>query len=123
MTLSERLLWSCLKSKKLLGFDFDRQKPIDNFIVDFFCKELMLAIEIDGVSHEWKFEYDESRELTLRSLGIDVLRFKDSDVQSNLEGVVAFLEEYIVNLRISAEPTPIASQFAPPKRGDFKLAI
>lgn len=51
MTFSEILLWNELKQKKMLGYDFDRQKPLDNFIVDFFCKELGLVIEIDGDSH------------------------------------------------------------------------
>jgi len=50
-TLAEVLLWNQIKNKRLLGFDFHRQKPIDRFIVDFFCPGLMLAIEIDGVSH------------------------------------------------------------------------
>jgi very-short-patch-repair endonuclease len=50
-TYSERFLWRYLKRKQIKGYDFDRQKPIDNYIVDFFCNELMLAIEIDGESH------------------------------------------------------------------------
>lgn len=50
-TLSEVLLWLELKGKQMKGYDFHRQKPIDNYIVDFFCHELMLAIEIGGISH------------------------------------------------------------------------
>jgi very-short-patch-repair endonuclease len=53
-TLAEVLLWNQIKNKKLLGYDFHRQKPIDRFIVDFFCPDLMLAIEIDGASHGQK---------------------------------------------------------------------
>ena len=60
-TLSEILLWKYLKGKQMQGFDFDRQKPIDNFIVDFFCNELMLAIEIEGDSHTFNVEYDRNR--------------------------------------------------------------
>ncbi|NJR63962.1 MAG: DUF559 domain-containing protein [Cyanobacteria bacterium CRU_2_1] len=52
MTLGEVILWNHLKGKQLHGYDFDRQRPIDRFIVDFYCKELMLAIEIDGSSHD-----------------------------------------------------------------------
>ena len=48
MTLSEVLLWKSIKGKQMLGYDFDRQRPIDNYIVDFYCKDLKLAIEIDG---------------------------------------------------------------------------
>jgi very-short-patch-repair endonuclease len=51
MTLSEVLLWNELKQKKILGYDFDRQRPIKDYIVDFYCKELQLAIEIDGDTH------------------------------------------------------------------------
>ena len=53
-TLSEVLLWKYLKGGQMLGYDFDRQKPVDNFIVDFFCNELMLAIEIDGETHNYR---------------------------------------------------------------------
>jgi very-short-patch-repair endonuclease len=52
-TLSEVLLWQHLKGKQMLGYDFDRQKPINNFIIDFFCSELMLAIEIAGETHNY----------------------------------------------------------------------
>ena len=52
MTFSEVKLWNEIKNKKLLGYDFDRQRPVGNYIVDFFCKDLQLAIEIDGITHE-----------------------------------------------------------------------
>src|ERR1035437_5874771 len=58
MTLAEVLLWNELKRKKLLGYDFDRQRSIDEFIVDFFCKDLALAIEVDGSSHNFNEEQD-----------------------------------------------------------------
>ena len=54
MTPREVSLWQWLKKKQLLGYDFDRQRPIDQFIVDFYCKALKLATEIDGASHEGK---------------------------------------------------------------------
>ena len=50
-TFSEIMLWNHLKKKQMRGFDFDRQRPIDNYIVDFYCKDLFLAIEIDGERH------------------------------------------------------------------------
>ena len=58
MTLSEILLWQQLKGKQLLGYDFHRQKPIDEYVVDFYCPKLKLVIEIDGDSHEGKEEAD-----------------------------------------------------------------
>lgn len=110
-TLSEVLLWRYLKGKRLLGYDFDRQKPIDNYIVDFFCNELMLAIEIDGVSHENKSEEDRIRQSKMESLGIRFLRFYDLDVKGNIQGVVTAIEKWIR----ANEPTPNPSQ-----EGNFK---
>lgn len=101
-TLAEIILWRELKGKKIRGFDFHRQKPINNFIVDFYCCELSLAIEIDGTSHNEKIEYDRIRQIKLESLGVNVLRFTDWDVKKNLSGVVMAIEEWIDTQR----PTP-----------------
>jgi very-short-patch-repair endonuclease len=57
MTVAEVLLWNRLKGKQMRGYDFDRQRPIDEYIVDFYCKDLMLAIEIDGASHDHASSY------------------------------------------------------------------
>jgi very-short-patch-repair endonuclease len=95
-TLSEILLWQQLKGKQMLGYDFDRQKPIHNYIVDFFCSELMLAIEIDGISHELKSKEDEIRQKILESLGICILRFYDLDVKKNLDGVMTSIRNWIL---------------------------
>jgi very-short-patch-repair endonuclease len=81
MTLGEVLLWQHLKQKQMRGYDFDRQKPIDRYIVDFYCKDLKLAIEIDGSSHDGEEAKinDEIRQKRLESLGVRFLRFnKDS---------------------------------------------
>ena len=94
-TLSEILLWNKIKSKQILGYDFHRQKPIDNYIVDFFCVELMLAIEIDGATHFDKLDYDQKRENKLNQLGITVLRFGDIQVKKNIESVVLEIKEWI----------------------------
>ncbi|MFZ1082656.1 MAG: DUF559 domain-containing protein [Candidatus Kryptoniota bacterium] len=94
-SLSEVLLWGALKGKQMRGYDFHRQKPIDKFIVDFYCPDLFLAIEIDGISHNGKEEYDEERQKRLESLGVHFLRFLDSDVKRNLDGVVAAIGEWI----------------------------
>ena len=94
-TLSEVLLWQQLKSKKMMGYDFHRQKPIDQFIVDFYCSELMLAIEIDGESHDYKVAYDRERQACLEGLGVKFLRFDDMDVKQNLDGVVLAIRDWI----------------------------
>lgn len=94
-TLSEVLLWQHLKGKKMKGYDFHRQKPIGNYIVDFFCSDLMLAIEIDGISHDEKNNKDIKRQKQIENLGISFLRFNDIDVKKNIEGVVVAIEKWI----------------------------
>ena len=94
-TLSEVLLWNELKGKKLMGIDFHRQKPIGNFIVDFFSPDLMLVIEIDGITHAYKQDDDIKRQQFLESLSLTVLRFQDRDVRKNMNGVVEVLKEWM----------------------------
>ncbi len=93
--LSEVLLWDQLKGKKMKGYQFTRQKPVDNFIVDFFCNKLKLVIEIDGISHNEKYEADINRQERLERLGLFFLRFRDLDVKKNLSGVMRQLEMWI----------------------------
>ncbi len=94
-TLSEILLWRVLKGKQIRGYDFHRQKPIDKYIVDFYCPDLFLAIEIDGFSHFGKGVYDDHRQKRIESLGVHFLRFTDSDVKTDLCGVVTAIEQWI----------------------------
>jgi very-short-patch-repair endonuclease len=96
MTLSEVLLWNELKQKQMLGFDFDRQRPIDNFIVDFYCKELSLAIEIDGNTHIYKYDYDEERQRVLEALGVRFIRFEDIEVKKSMNNVLRVIEAWII---------------------------
>ena len=105
-TRAEIILWNHLKGKKLKGYDFHRQKPIENFIVDFFCNKLILAIELDGYTHQFEeiFEKDEKKEQRLKDLGIMVLRYKDDDVMSNIEGVLEDIERHIK--KIENQHTP-----------------
>lgn len=97
-TLSEVLLWLELKGKKMRGHDFHRQKPIDNYIVDFFCHELMLVIEIDGISHTWEEVAinDEVRQRKIESLGIQFLRFDDKEIKQNMSFVLNTIHDWIV---------------------------
>jgi very-short-patch-repair endonuclease len=96
-TLSEVLLWNQLKARKMKGYQFMRQKPIDDFIVDFFCSKLNLVIEIDGESHDNKISEDQIRQRKLETLGLSVLRFNDKDVKRNMRGVLVELENWIDN--------------------------
>ena len=97
MTRTEVILWKHLQRKQLSGYDFDRQRPIDEYIVDFFRKELMLAIEVDGVTHDNApaQERDQLRQQKLEALGVRVLRFRDEDVLQNLEGVLGAIRQWI----------------------------
>ena len=85
----------------MLGYDFHRQKPIDNYIVDFFCNELVLAIEIDGVSHDFEEVYikDMAREQRLESLGVHFLRFDDREVKKDVNNVLQSIESWILEYR------------------------
>ena len=95
-TIAEIILWKHLKRKQLLGFDFNRQKPLGDYIVDFFSSKLKLAIEIDGESHEMKGNYDEKRERNLHILGINILRFTNIQIKSNIDGVIKVIKDWII---------------------------
>ena len=105
-TFSEVLLWNQLKNKRIMGYDFHRQKPLLNYILDFFCHELELAIEIDGCSHDFEEAYkkDKSRQEEIERLGIVFLRFDDLQVKKNMAGVLQTIEGWI------KEHTPNPSQ-------------
>ena len=95
-TLAEILLWNELKRKQMLGYDFHRQKPVGKYVLDLFCPRLMLAVEIDGASHENRVEEDKQRQGELEQEGIRFLRFADGDVKRNLEGVLEEIREWIL---------------------------
>ncbi|EET18910.1 endonuclease domain-containing protein [Francisella tularensis] len=101
--LSEILLWQELKSRKFLNLDFDRQKVIGNYIVDFYCDDLRLVIEIDGSSHDDKQEYDSIRDLYLLGLDLKVLHIQDIDVKKNLDGMIRYLVDYCATFSNSAK--------------------
>ena len=103
MTMGEIALWRELKNKKL-GVRFSRQIPIVNYIVDFYCKELQLALEVDGSVHfiEGQQEKDTFRQNRLEYLGVYFLRFSDLDVKNNLNWVLEEIEKMILKIK----PTP-----------------
>ena len=90
-TLAEVLFWNNIKGKSY-GYEFHRQVPISDFIVDFFCHELNLAIEIDGNTHDYNYDHDEHRQKTLENLGIKFIRFSDHDVKRSMNDVLRALE-------------------------------
>lgn len=91
MTRAEMALWHELKGRKLLGLKFERRRPIDRYVVDFYCARLALAIEVDPISTDESFSVHRERErdMRLRLSGVTVLRFSDDEVVHNLDGVLS----------------------------------
>ena len=94
--LSEVIFWLQVHKGMFWKIDFDRQRIIGNYIVDFYVKTLGLVVEIDGSSHNDKEEYDQKREDYLISLGLKVYRISDLRVKQDLRNVMLELEKYIV---------------------------
>ena len=98
-TKSEIKLWQYLKGKKMMGYDFHRQKPIDAFVVGCFCNKLKLVVELDGYTHTFEetSRKDAVKQGRLQEFGLTVLRFCDEDVMKNTEGVLGAIGKYIRN--------------------------
>ncbi|MGZ3884699.1 MAG: endonuclease domain-containing protein [Bacteroidia bacterium] len=94
-TFGEILLWKKLLSKRKLGYQFNRQFPIENYIVDFISRNLKLIIEVDGYSHEFTQDKDELRDTRLKTLGYTVLRFRERDVKYDFDNVCNAIVVYI----------------------------
>ena len=102
-THAEHLLWDLLRDRQLLNFKFRRQHPLGHYILDFYCHEAKLAIELDGGQHaeDSQLKYDEKRSAWLKQQGISVLRFWNNDALTNVEGVLQRIAE-----ALSANPPP-----------------
>lgn len=100
MTKGECCLWKyVLKGKKLRGYTFRRQRPVLNYIADFMCMELMLVIEVDGITHHWEEtgKKDRRKQLDLENAGFTVIHLADEEVLHPINAVLKFLEEWIDN--------------------------
>ncbi|MGH2552357.1 MAG: endonuclease domain-containing protein [Chitinophagaceae bacterium] len=115
MTFSEVKLWNELKHGQMMGYDFDRQRPIGNYIVDFFCKDLQLALEVDSITHldEKVIEKDKIRQEDLEELGVSFLRFDALLVVNKVEAAVREIRDWIV----AYEEKNGMSEFVLRKRG------
>jgi very-short-patch-repair endonuclease len=101
-TKSEIKLWTeLLRTKKMMGYSFLRQRPIGYYIADFLCKELKLIIEVDSLSHEGKEGYDKRRDKMLLDLGFTTLRFTDEDILNDLNFAEYAIKEWI-NKKVGA---------------------
>jgi very-short-patch-repair endonuclease len=102
-TEAEKLLWARLRLKQVRGVKFRNQHPLDIFVLDFYCHELLLGIEVDGSIHnitEVK-EYDEGRTIELMHYGIKVIRFTNKEVFDNIDEVIKEIEKIIDELKAS----------------------
>ncbi len=95
--LPEIVFWQQVHKGKFYKIDFDRQRVIGSYIVDFYVKGLGLVIEIDGASHNEKLRYDEQREKYLKSLGLQVWKTTSMEVMMDVEGVMERLKVFIVD--------------------------
>ena len=113
MTKAETKIWNkLLRKRQLYGYKFLRQRPIANYIVDFFSPELNLIIEIDGYSHEFEEIYDKDivRQKELEELGYHILRFCDEQIMSDFDNVIRTLEAWL-------EENNFVTHLNPPSKG------
>jgi len=106
MTDAERHLWAKIRMKQLKGYQFYRQKPIGDYIVDFFCPRAKLVIEVDGSQHfsDEMTEYDRIRDKYLGSFGLRVLRFTNTEILTNTEGVLERISENMEEIPVGKIP-------------------
>jgi very-short-patch-repair endonuclease len=97
MTPEEKILWEQLRRNNLNGLHFRRQQIIDGFIVDFYCHQAQLVIEVDGEIHDQQVESDQERDAILAARGLKIIRIKNQEIRQNLQGV---LQQIRGNFRI-----------------------
>ena len=113
-TRSESLLWSALRNRRLASRKFRRQHPVGRFILDFYCQEERLAVEVDGPVHETQRQADGERQQILESMGIRFLRLSAALIESDLPAALAAIEE-----ALSPGPSPAQRERGDPQgRGE-----
>jgi very-short-patch-repair endonuclease len=100
LTPAEACLWDALRANKLFGFRFKLQHPLNNFIADFYCHSAKLVIELDGSIHdeEEQKDWDTNRTAMLEEFGINVLRFQNNDVLTDIDGVLAKIKQHLLRV-------------------------
>jgi len=98
MTAAERFLWSKIRGKQIKGCWFYSQKPVGEYIADFYCPRAKLVIEVDGGQHynDENIEYDKVRNQYMAGLGLKVLRFTNTEVLTNIDGVIEVIERHML---------------------------
>ena len=102
-TPAERHLWTVLRASAQ-GAKFSRQMPLGPFFADFLCRDLKLVIELDGMSHETRADYDRARDQWMAAQGYRVLRLTNAEVLGNLEGVAHVIRAAVLEARKEAHP-------------------
>ncbi len=110
-SLAERLLWDQLRNRKLAGYKFRRQRPIDRYVVDFVCMERLLIVEVDGSQHRLRVAEDNERDAALMAIGYQVLRIDYMDVVNEIEKVCGRILENLEAKRPSPPaPSPVPGE-------------
>ncbi|UZK65383.1 endonuclease domain-containing protein [Sphingomonas sp. M1-B02] len=115
-TEPEKRLWSALRNRQVAGAKFRKQTWLGPYLVDFYCAEAKLAVEVDGDTHAHQQEYDTQRSAWLENEGFRVIRFSNDDVMRNLEGVAA-----AIGVALRPSPSHSATPSGPlplPQRGE-----
>ena len=99
MTPQEKRLWQYLRANALDRLHFRRQVTIDGFIADFYCHEVGIVVEVDGAVHENQREYDALREQIIAARGLRILRFTNTQIETQISAVLA-------DIRKAAQETP-----------------
>jgi very-short-patch-repair endonuclease len=94
-TEAEAILWALLRRKNVSSYKFTRQKPIDKFIVDFYCSKLLLGVEVDGPIHKQREQYDERRTQIINYYDIKMIRFRNEEIFDDLPAVARVLSKEI----------------------------
>lgn len=127
MTFSEVKLWNEIKNGKIKGYDFDRQRPVGNYILDFYCKDIQLALEVDGITHhdEEVMRKDKIRQDELEMAGVSFLRFNAllviNKVEVAVREIIQWIEKYeeqygvneFVNRKREALANPVSRRRRP----------
>ena len=102
MTRAECELWKYLRRKNIKGFKFRRQFSVDRYVIDFYCSQLKLAIEVDGDTHltDEEIEYDKKRQKHIEEYGIQFLRFSNGDIYNGMDYVLEKISEKIDELTL-----------------------
>jgi very-short-patch-repair endonuclease len=107
-TKSEIALWQELKGKRIHGYDFHRQKPLLNYIADFYCYELKLVLELDGYTHQFEEVQikDDQKQSELENIGLTVIRFQDNEIFNDMNNVLREIEGHVIKFEENTPSSP-----------------